>query len=141
MTPQWFSILLFYKRFEYGSGIMCAPTGRNDYLQQKFYVEGYIKEIKVEKETSNEKMSAKFTFSSDWQGKDSKLLYGILSSNDTSDEIKSYCTYVQTDLFYTDYYADCLAPRLPLHLGIYFEKNKDHDCEFLVTAFRVIYEY
>lgn len=113
------------------------------------YVEGYIKEIKIEKATKK-CLAAKFTFSSDWKGKDSKLLYGVLKSTNSSDEIIGYSIYEPTDLFYTDYYADCLASKLPLHLGIYFESNRDkaneHEnglekCKFKVTAFRVIYDY
>ena len=104
------------------------------------YVEGCIKEIKVEK-VADKGLAAKFTFSSDWYGMDSRLLYGILDSNDTSGKIASYGIYEPTDLFYTEYYADCLASKLPLHLGIYFEEDKGHECRYSVTAFRVIYGY
>lgn len=119
---------------------MCAQTDKKDNSQQKFYVEGYIKEIKVEKDLSNKEMTAMFTFSSDWQGKDSKFLYGVLDPSEKTDKIKSYDIYEPTDWFYSNYYSDCLVPKMPLHLGIYFKEEKGNDYKFSVTAFRVIYE-
>lgn len=113
------------------------------------YVEGYIKEIKIEK-VAGKGLIAKFTFLSDWKGKDSKLLYGVLDSNDTSGEIKGYGIYEPTDVFYIQKCAYYFINKTPSHLGVYFE-SKCEEAEkqeenqnisgYKVTAYRFIYDY